>query len=162
MCSPWPSRRWGGAGWRRWCCHCGRGNRRQPAHGVHAAKPSCSRLARPCKPRLRRTRCPRSGRRRDVRMGQRGRRSVPRPCSGPQRPSKVATALCLRCITIIGVYRSAATRSGPCCITSLVARRMGQRPPHGFSDGHVPTSLRPCSLRLATCPGLATAIRPCR
>ena len=95
-------------------------------------------------------------------MGKRGRRSVPRLFSGPPRPSKVATALCRRGITIIVAYRSAVTRSGPCCSTSTGAPQRGQRRLHGVADEHFPTSLRPCSLRLATCPGRANDIRPWR
>src|SRR3989442_9381270 len=53
--------------------------------------------------------------------------------------SKVETAIWLRCITIIVAYPSAAIRSGPCCITSIVAPQMGQHQPRGFSDDRFPT-----------------------
>ena len=67
------------------------------------------------------------------RSGRRGRACGPRPFSAPRQPSKGATA----CLSQLHHNQrgcpSSATRCGRSCITSIVALRMVQRLPHGFS-----------------------------
>ena len=69
-----------------------------------------------------------------LRIGTRGPPTGSRPFSGPHRPSKGATAICRKCITIIVACPSSATRCGPSCITSIVALRMGRRLLTVFGD----------------------------
>ena len=89
--------------------------------------------------------------------GKRGQPSMPRPFSGPRRRWKAETAICLRCITLIGTCPSVATRCGGPCTTSMAGLRTAQRRPHGFSGGTFPTCLKRCCPKLRNCHGLASA-----
>ena len=68
-------------------------------------------------------------------IGRCGRASGSRPLRAPRRRSKAATAICHKCITIIGGCPSGATKCGPSCITLIVALRMAQPRQLAFSAG---------------------------
>jgi len=74
--------------------------------------------------------------------------------TAPRRPSKAATAISHKCITIIVDCPSSDTKSGRSCITSIVALRMARRQRLVFSGGRFRTFLKRFSPISRFCLGL--------
>jgi Family of unknown function (DUF6399) len=81
------------------------------------------------------------------------------PPTQPPRQWKGEMAICLRCITIIGVCLNGATGCGARSTTSIVRPQMAPRQPHGFFGRSFPAFLRRCYPKSTNCLCLVSAKR---